>query len=128
MIKEKGKEISADLKESAGLVGTTLSFITSLKKLCNHPQLIYEKCKNRESGFESMHFRSGLFVFHLEIIADSLKLFPPSFGTKTLDPQFSGKMKVLDYLLLMTSKTTKDRFVLISNYTQTMDAFVEALF
>lgn len=42
-----------------------------------------------------------------------------------MDPQFSGKMKVLDYLLLMTRKTTKDRYVLVSNYTQTMDAFVE---
>lgn len=34
-------------------------------------------------------------------------------------------MKILDYLLAATRKNTKDKFVLISNYTQTMDAFVE---
>jgi SNF2 family DNA or RNA helicase len=33
---------------------TTLAFITSLKKLCNHPQLIWEKCQAREPGFEGM--------------------------------------------------------------------------
>lgn len=40
-------------KTEGGMTGTTLSFITNLKKLCNHPQLIYEKCANKEPGFES---------------------------------------------------------------------------
>ena len=33
---------------------SSLSAITSLKKLCNHPDLIYDKCVNREEGFEEL--------------------------------------------------------------------------
>uniref|UniRef100_A0A1I7X0W4 DNA repair and recombination protein RAD54-like n=1 Tax=Heterorhabditis bacteriophora TaxID=37862 RepID=A0A1I7X0W4_HETBA len=59
---------------------------------------------------------------------DCLKLFPSSYSTKKLDPSSSGKMKVLDYLLAVTRKTSKDKFVLVSNYTQTIDQFVEVIF
>uniref|UniRef100_A0A915PXS3 DNA repair and recombination protein RAD54-like n=1 Tax=Setaria digitata TaxID=48799 RepID=A0A915PXS3_9BILA len=89
------------------ITGTALSFITNLKKLCNHPQLILDKCQKKEEGFESC-----------------LELFPNGFGGK-FEPAFSGKMKVLDYLLAATRATTNDKFVLVSNYTQTIDAFVE---
>nr|CDQ05062.2 BMA-RAD-54 [Brugia malayi] len=93
--------------EGDKITGTALSFITNLKKLCNHPQLILNKCQKKEEGFE-----------------DCLKLFPGEFGKK-FEPAFSGKMKVLDYLLAATRATTNDKFVLVSNYTQTIDAFVE---
>lgn len=36
------------------MTGTALSFITNLKKLCNHPQLILEKCQLQEEGFEGI--------------------------------------------------------------------------
>ncbi|KAH7697242.1 RAD54 DNA repair protein [Aphelenchoides avenae] len=111
IIKGKSKELTMEEREknkASGLSGTALSFITNLKKLCNHPQLIYEKCANREPGFQGCQ-----------------ELYPPSFNSKTLDPQFSGKMRVLDYILAVTRKTTNDKFVLVSNYTQTMDAFAE---
>lgn len=58
-------------------------------------------------------------------ILGCLPIYPPGFNAKTMDPQFSGKMKVLDYILAITKKNGNDRFVLVSNYTQTMDAFVE---
>ncbi|KAM3722210.1 DNA repair and recombination protein RAD54-like [Dirofilaria immitis] len=93
--------------EGDKITGTALSFITNLKKLCNHPQLIFDKCQKKEEGFE-----------------DCLKLFPKDFGGK-FEPAFSGKMKVLDYLLAVTRATTNDKFILVSNYTQTIDAFVE---
>uniref|UniRef100_A0A8R1XQ67 DNA repair and recombination protein RAD54-like n=1 Tax=Onchocerca volvulus TaxID=6282 RepID=A0A8R1XQ67_ONCVO len=89
------------------ITGTALSFITNLKKLCNHPQLILDKCQKKEEGFEGC-----------------LELFPREFSGK-FEPAFSGKMKVLDYLLAITRATTNDKFVLVSNYTQTIDAFVE---
>lgn len=54
-------------------------------------------------------------------------MFPGEFGRK-FEPAFSGKMKVLDYLLAATRATTNDKFVLVSNYTQTIDAFVEVSF
>uniref|UniRef100_A0A914LH77 DNA repair and recombination protein RAD54-like n=1 Tax=Meloidogyne incognita TaxID=6306 RepID=A0A914LH77_MELIC len=86
-------------------------------KLCNHPQLIFSKCQAKDAGFE-----------------DCLELFPPNFSISTngrindnnrviFDPAWSGKMRVLDYLLAYSRRTCDDRFVLVSNYTQTMDAF-----
>ncbi|VDM28272.1 unnamed protein product [Toxocara canis] len=90
------------------ITGAALSFITSLKKLCNHPQLIYDKCQQNEEGFQGC-----------------LELFPSGFNSMTFEPAFSGKMKVLDYLLAVTKRTTNDKFVLVSNYTQTIDSFVE---
>uniref|UniRef100_A0A3Q2QGY8 RAD54 like n=1 Tax=Fundulus heteroclitus TaxID=8078 RepID=A0A3Q2QGY8_FUNHE len=52
----------------------SLSSITSLKKLCNHPALIYDKCLEEEEGFEG-----------------ALDLFPPGYCAKTVEPQLSGK-------------------------------------
>ncbi|XP_029905787.1 DNA repair and recombination protein RAD54-like [Myripristis murdjan] len=85
---------------------SSLSSITSLKKLCNHPALIYDKCVEGEEGFEG-----------------ALDLFPSGYNTKAVEPQLSGKMLVLDYILAMTRTTTSDKVVLVSNYTQTLDLF-----
>uniref|UniRef100_A0A3B4C5R1 DNA repair and recombination protein RAD54-like n=1 Tax=Pygocentrus nattereri TaxID=42514 RepID=A0A3B4C5R1_PYGNA len=85
---------------------SSLSSITSLKKLCNHPSLIYEKCVEGEEGF-----------------AGAMDLFPSGYSTKAVEPQLSGKMLVLDYILAMTRTTTSDKVVLVSNYTQTLDLF-----
>lgn len=85
---------------------STLSSITSLKKLCNHPSLIYGNCLDGEEGF-----------------AGALDLFPPGYCTKAVEPQLSGKMLVLDYILAITRSTTSDKVVLVSNYTQTLDLF-----
>uniref|UniRef100_A0A670ILR3 RAD54 like n=1 Tax=Podarcis muralis TaxID=64176 RepID=A0A670ILR3_PODMU len=62
-----------ELKEGNMSV-SSLSSITSLKKLCNHPALIYEKCVEEEEGF-----------------VGALQLFPSGYSTKSLEPQLSGK-------------------------------------
>ncbi|MGH0164156.1 UNVERIFIED_CONTAM: hypothetical protein FKN15_074719 [Acipenser sinensis] len=54
---------------------SSLSSITSLKKLCNHPALIYDKCVEGEEGFEG-----------------ALELFPPGYCTKSVEPQLSGRV------------------------------------
>ncbi|XP_052033014.1 DNA repair and recombination protein RAD54-like isoform X2 [Apodemus sylvaticus] len=85
---------------------SSLSSITSLKKLCNHPALIYDKCVAEEDGFEG-----------------TLGIFPPGYNAKAVEPQLSGKMLVLDYILAMTRSRSSDKVVLVSNYTQTLDLF-----
>lgn len=88
------------------IVGTTLSAITQMKKLCNHPELIYDKCANKEPGFET-----------------ALSLYPSNFNRKQVQCELSGKMAVLDYLLMAIKSNTTDKVVLVSNYTQTLDMF-----
>lgn len=87
---------------------STLQAITFLKKLCNHPQLVYEICSKGEAGFEGME-----------------NMFPDGFSRsiKNFEPLWSGKMKLLDTILANIKTTTDDRVVLISNYTQTIDLF-----
>ncbi|VTJ79105.1 Hypothetical predicted protein [Marmota monax] len=85
---------------------SSLSSITTLKKLCNHPALIYDKCVEEEDGFEG-----------------ALDIFPPGYSSKALEPQLSGKMLVLDYILAVTRSRSSDKVVLVSNYTQTLDLF-----
>ncbi|TPX61825.1 hypothetical protein PhCBS80983_g00795 [Powellomyces hirtus] len=78
-----------------------LKAITFLKKLCNHPALIDRKVLGAE--------------------ADSL--IPPNFSLQGCQPEFSGKMRLLEQMLAKMRKTSTDKIVLISNYTQTLDLF-----
>ncbi|KAK3155362.1 hypothetical protein QOZ80_2BG0202260 [Eleusine coracana subsp. coracana] len=107
--------ISEEAKQSK-----ILAYITALKKLCNHPKLIYDTIKNNSSG------GSG-FV-------DCLRFFPPELfsgrsgswtGGGGMWVELSGKMHVLARLLGHLRQKTDDRIVLVSNYTQTLDLFVQ---
>ena len=48
-------------------------------------------------------------------------------GDRAANPEMSGKMHVLDRLMVQMRATTDDRIVLISNYTQTLDMFARLL-
>lgn len=123
-----GKARDACEKEAnKGAGKQTLSFIMNLKKLCNHPQLIYKHCVDEDPGYQGMFGRCiGLYsIAKLLLSLGCAQLYPPSFNPKKMDPSHSGKMKVLDYLLAVTRKNTDDRFVLVSNYTETLDSFIE---
>ncbi|KAJ1914778.1 DNA-dependent ATPase protein rad54 [Tieghemiomyces parasiticus] len=91
----------------------SLRAITILKKLCNHPGLI--NLPDDIPGSEAVWPPP-----------------PPANGggggrgaansKPTWLPQYSGKMLLLDRMLAQISQT-KDKIVLISNYTQTLDIF-----
>ncbi|KAG6482364.1 hypothetical protein ZIOFF_058995 [Zingiber officinale] len=100
--------ISEEMKQSK-----ILAYITALKKLCNHPKLIYDSIKSDKSG------TSGF--------SDCIRFFPPELfsgrsGTWTggagVWVELSGKMHVLARLLGHLRQKTDDRIVLVSNYTQ----------
>ncbi|XP_033103595.1 DNA repair and recombination protein RAD54-like [Anneissia japonica] len=101
-VRSKSTEITSNGKVSV----SSLSAITHLKKLCNDPSLIYEKCKTGKDGFQGM-----------------LNLFPDNYNPNNVRPDLSGKILVLDYILAMVKSTTSDKVVLVSNYTQTLDLF-----
>lgn len=100
------KSAQCDLAKNGKMAVSSLSSITTLKKLCNHPDLIYEKCLEGAEGFEG-----------------ALDLFPAGYRPGHIRPEFSGKFRVLDCILAMTRSTTDDKVVLVSNYTQTLDLF-----
>lgn len=96
-------------EESSGKKGmclSALSAITSLKKLCNHPDLVYENIREGSEGFEN-----------------ALQHLPQNYNIKNVLPELSGKLMVLDTLLAVVKATTSDKIVLVSNYTQTLDLF-----
>lgn len=100
------KADKTDLSKSGSISFSSLAFITQLKKLCNHPELLLTANKDNKSSIEGLE-----------------ELFPGGYHTKQFQPDLSGKMKVLDYILAMTKAVSNDKVVLVSNYTQTLDLF-----
>lgn len=45
----------------------------------------------------------------------AMEHFPSSFNSKTIQPEFSGKMLILDYLLAVTRTTTNDKVKMSSD-------------
>lgn len=101
---------------------TALSAITTIRKLMNHPKLIYDmvqsaKRSNRkeQTGFESCEdlLRSEIF----EGVRGSRSSLPQGWE------DFSGKFAVVARMLALLRSNTKDRIVIVSNFTQTLDLF-----
>ncbi|CAJ1062194.1 DNA repair and recombination protein RAD54B [Xyrichtys novacula] len=91
---------------------THLACITALKKLCNHPCLLYSTVKERSDGSS---LESSLYEGLAEI-------FPESYSSGGLNSADSGKLLVLsDLLTAIRQLSPSDRVVVVSNYTKTLD-------
>ena len=122
------KEVSSIL--TGGKAAGVLSSITALKKLCNHPRLIWDSSLGTTCapGFVlCFHSNSTLITF--AGFEGVQRLFPDGFkesikrsrgGCMT---ELSGKLFVLDKMLASIRSSSNDRIVLISSYTQTLDLF-----
>ncbi|KAK9834193.1 hypothetical protein WJX81_007238 [Elliptochloris bilobata] len=109
-----------------------LSAITALKKLCNHPKLIYDAMHARSAGGgESGSGKEG--GGGPDGFEDCGRFFPPGLfddgrpgrGRAAWPPGWpalSGKFAVLA-AMLERLRPTGDRIVIVSNYTQTLDLF-----
>uniref|UniRef100_A0A3Q2CPW0 RAD54 homolog B n=1 Tax=Cyprinodon variegatus TaxID=28743 RepID=A0A3Q2CPW0_CYPVA len=89
---------------------THLACITALKKLCNHPVLLFLQERTDRGSMESSLY---------EGLSD---LFPESYSLAGFSTSDSGKLLVLsDLLSAIRQLSPSDRVVLVSNYTQTLD-------
>eukprot|EP00698_Gefionella_okellyi_P026043 TRINITY_DN9807_c0_g1_i1.p1 TRINITY_DN9807_c0_g1~~TRINITY_DN9807_c0_g1_i1.p1 ORF type:complete len:866 (-),score=178.01 TRINITY_DN9807_c0_g1_i1:61-2421(-) len=83
----------------------SLGCITALKKLCNHPKLVYDMWK--EGG---------------ATIPDSVgQCFPADFAKTGFEAEHSGKALVMMGILKEMRAAGRDKIVVVSNYTQTLD-------
>lgn len=80
--------------------------MTILSKICNHPELLLPPKSSSLNGFQE---------FVLNVLNDS------SFVRGDYDPLLSGKMVVLEQLLDSISRFTKDKVVIASSFTKTLD-------
>ncbi|GKC58705.1 protein chromatin remodeling 25 [Tanacetum coccineum] len=107
--------IAEDVKQTK-----ILAYITALKKLCNHPKLIYDTMKSGNPG--TAGFEGCMRFFPPEMFSGRSGSWTGGDGAWV---ELSGKMHVLARLLGHLRKRTDDRIVLVSNYTQTLDLIAQ---
>ncbi|KPP60515.1 DNA repair and recombination protein RAD54B-like [Scleropages formosus] len=89
--------------------------IGALKKLCNHPSLLYATVQEKGDSIAQDPSESTLYQ-GLE------ELFPEGYSAGGFHTAHSGKLLVLcDLLAAVKEFSPSDRVVLVSNYTQTLD-------
>uniref|UniRef100_A0AAF5PIV2 DNA repair and recombination protein RAD54-like n=1 Tax=Wuchereria bancrofti TaxID=6293 RepID=A0AAF5PIV2_WUCBA len=92
-----------------------LTLIDALRKLCNHPSLLYQSMivKRQTCKVGEREFYNAL-----------LQSFPNTFSAFSLSTTDSGKLNVF-VELLGTFREQEEKVVIVSNFTQTLDLLEE---
>ncbi|VIO87763.1 Uncharacterized protein BM_BM7309 [Brugia malayi] len=92
-----------------------LTLIDALRKLCNHPFLLYQSMvvKRQTCKVEEREFYNAF-----------LQSFPNTFNAFSLSTTDSGKLNVF-VELLATFREQEEKVVIVSNFTQTLDLLEE---
>ena len=135
-------------REDGGSLVKVLPYLNELRKLCNHPKIVYDGARAR------MQSRSKEQDDHAGFGADAMELFAPYEATlqaaggfnrssSRLNPrggapkkveqlggehswiELSGKFAVLARMLAEMRRTGDDRIVVVSNFTQTLDVITQ---
>ncbi|XP_072107979.1 DNA repair and recombination protein RAD54B isoform X1 [Mobula birostris] len=94
-----------------------------LKKLCNHPTLLYNTVKGNENCSINPDFDPPL---DMNPYKDLTSIFSMNREPDVFTAMDSGKLKVLrDLLVGIRAQSSAERVVLVSNYTQTLDLLQE---
>lgn len=89
--------------------------IAALKKLCNHPALLYKSLMSNESDEEEEES-----LYHGQVF------YPQGYNISDNLLQDGGKFNVLASLLKQIyTATPRDKVVLVANYTKTLDLLAE---
>ncbi|XP_074172338.1 DNA repair and recombination protein RAD54B isoform X2 [Rhinolophus sinicus] len=97
-----------------------LMCIGALKKLCNHPCLLFNSIKEKEcsSTWDETEERS--------LYEGLINVFPADYNPLMFSEKESGKLQVLTKLLAVIQRLRPtEKVVLVSNYTQTLNILQE---
>ena len=123
----KSKEVKRMVRSEDGATtkrSDVLPLINALRKLCNHPKLVYDEARGVVSPDDDAPIRPGSAL--ARILRGCDRFFAESgFARLPSHPQWSGKMYVLERLLSTVRATTDDRVVIVSNYTSALDIIGE---
>ncbi|XP_061175065.1 DNA repair and recombination protein RAD54B-like [Saccostrea echinata] len=86
--------------------------IGALKKLCNHPSLIFTKACQAEECTEDLEEGS--------VYSGLSSLFPPGYQEDDCSAEHAGKLKVLSEILKQIHMNS-EKIVVVSNHTKTLD-------
>ena len=99
-----------------------LPLITSLRKLCNHPKLIWDEMHGKQVNKDDVEVAGTTGKALQRLFKGCEKYFQESgFDRAPFHAQWSGKMYVLVQLLTLLRRTTDDRVVIVANFTSALD-------
>lgn len=109
--------IEVNMDEWDGDGRSALAAMTQLSKICNHPSLLLPK--------DSAASFTPLQVSICDLLLGNQSNDDREWKTRCADAKFSGKFLVLQNLLDSIRGSTKDKVVIVSSFTKTLDLVAE---